>query len=144
MCDVACDKATRLIVCSFVLIVIFDAKFGQHTLFFLEYVEELRINILRRKKRERSPECYRYKGSVTLSGVGPKPSEPWVWGPCVLVCRADRWWTCGCEACMCPCVKPITGGLLVLDPVIAKGHQCVTGEIVGIVPHWLWGRVEPN
>jgi hypothetical protein len=26
----------------------------------------------------------------------------------------------------------------------SRRHQCVTGEIVGIVPHWLWGRVGPT
>jgi len=33
--------------------------------FFFERAGELRINILRRKKGERSLKCYRYDGSVT-------------------------------------------------------------------------------
>jgi len=33
--------------------------------FFFECAGELRINILRRKKGERSLKCYRYDGSVT-------------------------------------------------------------------------------
>ena len=34
----------------------------------------------------------------------------------------------GCEAHMCSCVEPVTGGV---DPVSVKGHQCVMGDIVG-------------
>ena len=57
----------------------------------------------------------------------------------------------GCEARVCSCVGPVSGGptgvrpicarvwsrSLVdcgVGPVSAKGHQCVTGEIVGISP----------
>ena len=39
----------------------------------------------------------------------------------------------GCEAHMCSCVEPVSGGLW-CGPGHAKGHQCVTGEIVGISP----------
>ena len=71
------------------------------------------------------------------SGVGPNPSG-----------------LCGREARVCSCVGPVSGGpagvrlicarvwsrSLVdcgVGLVSAKGHQCVRGRLLGLVPHWL-------
>ena len=48
----------------------------------------------------------------------------------MLVCRAGQWWTCGCEARVSDWSLVDCG----VGPVSTKGHQCVTGEIVGISP----------
>ena len=51
----------------------------------------------------------------------------------MLVCRAGQWWTAGVR----PICARVWSRSLVdcgVGPVSAKGHQCVTGEIVGISP----------
>ena len=51
----------------------------------------------------------------------------------MLVCRAGQWWTYGCEAHMCSCVEPVTGGLW-CGPSQYLGAPMCEGEIVGISP----------
>ena len=51
----------------------------------------------------------------------------------MLVCRAGQWWTAGVR----PICAHVWSRSLVncgVGPVSAKGHQCVTGEIIGISP----------
>ena len=51
----------------------------------------------------------------------------------MLVCRAGQWWTAGVRPI---CARVLSRSLVDcgVGPVSAKGHQCVTGEIVGISP----------
>ena len=51
----------------------------------------------------------------------------------MLVCRAGQWWTAGVRLI---CARVWSRSLVDcgVGPVSAKGHQCVTGEIVGISP----------
>ena len=51
----------------------------------------------------------------------------------MLVCRAGQWWTTGVKII---CARVWSRSLVDcgVGPVSAKGHQCVTGEIVEISP----------